>query len=160
MLGRRRRAPVAGYVVEDGAHLVQHPIPLRQMSPLLEGDPSALVFAIATLHLLVHALLHFALEDTGSGGLIVVGYLEDVGSVDPVVCPAAHDMIAVHIALVDGDLGCVSGERYSAGRKAGGGPSTHIAVCRRIDLAIGRRGHFHHSIRCKWRLSGGRGRVK
>ena len=80
MLGRRWRAPVTRDVVEDGAHLVQHTIPLCQMSPLLEGYPCALVFTISTLDLLVHALLHFALEDPRSRGLVVVGNLENVRS--------------------------------------------------------------------------------
>jgi hypothetical protein len=74
-----------------------------------------LIFAISTLDLLVHALLDFALEDTGSGRLIVVGYLEDVGCVDPVVGTTAHDMVAVDIALVDGNLEFVSASSQSRG---------------------------------------------
>ena len=104
MLGRRRRAAVARDIVEDGAHLVQDAVALCQMASLLQRYPCALVFAITTLDLFVHALLDFALEDAGSRRLVVVGYLEDVGRVDPVVGAAAHDMVAVDIALVDGDL--------------------------------------------------------
>ena len=115
MLGRRWRAPVTGDVVEDGAHLVQNTIPLCQMSPLLEGYPCALVFTISTLDLLVHALLDFALKDTGTRRLVVVGYLEDVSGVDPVVGATAHDMVAVDIALVDGNLQFVSALSQSGG---------------------------------------------
>jgi hypothetical protein len=112
MFGRRRRAPVARHIVEDGAHLVQYAVALCQMAALLERYPCALVFAITALDLFMHALLDFALEDTGSGGLVVVGYLEDVGCVDPVVGATAHDMVAVDIALVDGDLGFVSASSH------------------------------------------------
>jgi hypothetical protein len=108
MLRRRRWAPVARHIVEDGSHLVQHAVALGQVAPLLERYPCALVLSIAALHLLVHALLHFALEDAGPGGLIVVGYLEDMGSVDPVVGAPSHNMVAVDIAFVDRDLRCVS----------------------------------------------------
>jgi hypothetical protein len=104
MLGRRRRTPVAGYVVEDGAHLVQDAVALCKLAPLLKRYPCSLVLSISALHLLVHALLHFALEDTGSGGLVIVGNLEDMCSVDPVVGAASHNMVAVDIALVDRDL--------------------------------------------------------
>ena len=108
MLGRRRRAPVAGYVVEDGAHLVQHAIALCKVPPLLERYPSTLIFAIAALNLLMHALLHFALENSGSGWLVVVGYLENVCCIDPVIGTPAHDMVAVDIALIHRHLGHVS----------------------------------------------------
>lgn len=56
----------------------------------------------------MHALLDFALEDAGSGRLVVVGDLEDVGSVDPVVGAPAHYMVARDIALVHWHLGQVS----------------------------------------------------
>jgi hypothetical protein len=108
MLGRRRRAPVAGYVVEDGAHLVQHAVALSQVPPDIQRYPCALVFAIAALHLLVHAFLYFALEDAGSGRLVVLGYLKDMRCVDPVVGTPAHDMVAVDIALIDGHLQAAS----------------------------------------------------
>lgn len=104
MLGRRWRAPVAWYIVENGSHLFQDAIALCKVATFLKWNPCALILSIATLHLLVNALLHFALEDTGSGRLVVIGYLEDVGCVDPVVGAAAHDMVAVDIALIHGDL--------------------------------------------------------
>lgn len=115
MLGGRRGASVAGDIVEDGPHLVEDAVALGKMAALFEGDPGALVLAIAALDLLVHALLHFALEDAGARRLVVVGHLEDVGGVDPVVGAAAHDMVAVDIALVDGDLGSVSGLSQASG---------------------------------------------
>jgi hypothetical protein len=62
-----------------------------------------LVFAVASLHLLVHTLLYLALQNTGPARLVVVGDLEDVGSVDPVVGAAAHDVVAIDVAFVDGD---------------------------------------------------------
>jgi hypothetical protein len=67
------------------------------------------------LDLLVHALLDFALKDTGTRRLVVVGYLEDVSGVDPVVGTTAHDMVAVDIALVDGNLQFVSALSQSGG---------------------------------------------
>lgn len=59
-----------------------------------------LVFAITSLDLLVYAFLDFSLEDAGAGGLVVVGYLEDVRRVDPVVAAAAHDMVAIDVELI------------------------------------------------------------
>jgi hypothetical protein len=73
MLGRRRWTPVTRHIVEDGAHLVQHAVALCKLAPLLERYPCPLVLSISALHLLVHSLLHFALEDAGSGWLVVVG---------------------------------------------------------------------------------------
>lgn len=63
-----------------------------------------LIFAVSTLHLLMHTLLHLALEDTGPGRLVVVGDLQDVGSVDPVIGATAHDMVARDIAFVHWNL--------------------------------------------------------
>jgi len=108
MLGRRGWAPVARHVVEDGSHLVQDAVALGKVAPLLERYPCSLVLSVSALHLLVHAFLHFALEDTGSGRLVIFGDLQDVGSVDPVVGAASHDMVAVDIAFVDRDLQWVS----------------------------------------------------
>jgi hypothetical protein len=60
----------------------------------VERHPSALVFSVASLHLLVHAFLDFALEDSGAGGLVEIGDLEDVCCIDPVVCATSHYMVA------------------------------------------------------------------
>ena len=122
MLGRRRRAPVAGNVVEDGAHLFEHAVALGESAALIEGNPGALVLAIAALNLFVHAFLHLALEDARASGLVVVGDFEDVGCVDPVVGTTAHDVVAIDIAFIDRD----------------------IAIRGRVDLAIRRGGHFDH----------------
>lgn len=113
MLWRGWRAPVAGHVVEDGAHLVQHAVALGKVSPLLERYPRALVLSIAALDLLVDALLDFALQDAGARGLVVVGHLEDVRGIDPVVGAPAHDMVAVDIALIHGDLESVSATSHT-----------------------------------------------
>ena len=80
MLGRGRGAAVARHEVEDGAHLLEHAVALGQHPAIFQRDPGALVLAVAALHLLVHALLHFALEDPRSRGLVVVGNLENVRS--------------------------------------------------------------------------------
>jgi hypothetical protein len=75
MLRRRRRTPVARDVVKDGAHLMQHTVALRQMTTFLERYPCALVLSISALHLLMHALLHLALQDACSRRLVIVGNL-------------------------------------------------------------------------------------
>ena len=76
-----------------------------------------LIFAISTLHFLVHALLHFALENAGSRRLVIVGDLEDMLRVDQVVRAAAHNMVSADIVLVH----------------------RHIAVGRAVDpLVVGR----------------------
>lgn len=141
MLGRWGRALVTGDVIEYGSHFLQHAVSLSQTAPLFERYPCALVFAIATLDLLVHALLHLALEDAGSRRLVIVGYLEDVRSVDPVVGTAAHDMVAVDIALVDGDLRRVSA---GGGRRVGGHSMVHGSAEGTLSglAAAGRNAHY------------------
>lgn len=63
-----------------------------------------LIFSVTTLHLLVYPLLHFALKDAGPGRLVVVGDLEDVGGIYPVIGASAHDMIAFNSELIDRHL--------------------------------------------------------
>jgi hypothetical protein len=74
-----------------------------------------------------------------------------VGCVDPVVGATAHDMVAVDIALVDRNLARVSassqsGEALRASSSSQAVGPTHIAVCCRVNLAIGRGGHLNHSM--------------
>lgn len=94
-------------------------MPFRRCDrPCLAGGIT-LVFAISTLHLLVHALLHLALQDTRARRLVVVGDFEDVRRVDPVVGAPAHDVVAADIVFVH----------------------RHVAVRRAVDaLVVGR--HF------------------
>lgn len=124
MFRGRWGAAVARYVVEDGAHLVEHAVALRQVSAFFEGNPRALVLAVPALHLLVDALLDLALEDAGARGLVVVGDLEDVRCVDPVVGAPAHDVVAVDIALVHGHLE----EQVSASSPGGAAHSSHCCM--------------------------------
>lgn len=44
-----------------------------------------LIFAVSSLDLLVHALLHFALEDSRSRRLIVLSSFENMRRIDPVI---------------------------------------------------------------------------
>lgn len=122
MLGGRRRTPVAGDVVENGRELFKNAVALGKGAAVVKRDPGScsgsfsvllcggraatptLVFAISSLHLLVHALLDLALENAGASRLVEVGDLQDVGCIDPVVGAAAHNMVAGNIELVDGDL--------------------------------------------------------
>lgn len=108
MFRRRRWTTVAGYVVEDGSHLVQHTVALSKVAPLLERDPCPLVLSISALHLLMHTFLDFALQDTGAGGLVVVGNFQNVCRIDPVVSATAHDMVTVDVALINRNLRYVS----------------------------------------------------
>lgn len=75
MLRGGRWASVSRHIVEYRAHLIQDAVALGKMTALLERYPCALVFAVATLYLLMDAFLDFALEDTGPRGLVVVGNL-------------------------------------------------------------------------------------
>jgi len=50
------------------------------------------------------SLLNFSFEDSSSCGFVILGDLEDMGSVDPVVDTAAHDMVAFDRIFVDWDL--------------------------------------------------------
>lgn len=78
----------------------------RVQSPAmaLALHPRTLVFAITSLNLFVHTLLHLALENAGSAGLVIVRDLQDVCSIDPVVGSAAHAVVALAVVLVDRDL--------------------------------------------------------
>ena len=88
-----------------------------------------MVLAVAALDLFVDALLDLALEDTGTGGLVVVGNLEDMGSIDPVVSTTAHDMVSCDIELVDRHLlGSTTADEEDQ--------AAYIAVRGRVDLAI------------------------
>jgi len=104
MLRGGRRAPVAGDEVEDGQHLLEHTVALSQHAPIMQWHPGALVLAVPALDLFMDALLDLALEDARAGRFVEVGYLEDVRCVDPVVGAPAHDVVATHIKLIDGDL--------------------------------------------------------
>lgn len=148
MLWRRWGAPIAGNEVKDGQELVENAVALGEHATIVEWNPCScsscvrrcyawltasltLIFAISTLHLFVHTLLDLALEDARAGGLVEVGDLQDVGCVDPVVGATAHDMVALNIELIDGDLSAAmmsaravwtqAGER--AGGATGGGSS-------------------------------------
>lgn len=89
-----------------------------------------LVFSISTLYLLVHALLHFALEDSSPARLVVVCDLQDVCCVDPVVCPSSHAVVAFAVELVDRDLlnESVSDHRIACDS----GP--YVTICRAVHL--------------------------
>lgn len=52
-----------------------------------------LEFAISSLNLLMVTLLHVALENAGSGGLVEAGSLQDMCSIDPIVGLTSHDML-------------------------------------------------------------------
>lgn len=104
MLWRRWGAPIAGNEVKDGQELVENAVALGEHATIVEWNPCSLIFAISTLHLFVHTLLDLALEDARAGGLVEVGDLQDVGCVDPVVGATAHDMVALNIELIDGDV--------------------------------------------------------
>lgn len=68
----------------------------------------------------MHSFLHFTLKNPGSGRLVVVGDLQDMSGIDPVVGPTAHNMVAVDIVFVDGHLQVNgwSARRVSRGRFA------------------------------------------
>ena len=66
--------------------------------------PLTLIFPIATLNLLVNAFLHLTLENPRPRGLVIVGYLQDVRRIDPVVGTASHDMMHADSVLIDRHL--------------------------------------------------------
>jgi hypothetical protein len=78
----------------------------RQSQAIILGADlgRTLILPVPALHLLVDARLHLALEDAGPRGLVIVGYLEDVGRIDPVVGAASHDMIRADGVLIDRHL--------------------------------------------------------
>jgi hypothetical protein len=60
-----------------------------------------LIFAIPSLDLFMHPLLNFPLENPRSRGLVESGKLQDVSSVDPIIRPPSHDMVARNLEFVD-----------------------------------------------------------
>lgn len=69
---------------------------LRQVS-----SPShTLVFAVTTLHFLMHALLHFTFEDSGSCGLVETSSLQNVCCIHPIICSPSHNTVAIDFQLV------------------------------------------------------------
>lgn len=123
MLWRRRWTSITGDIVKDCPHPLQYTIALGEHATLLKRNPCSLVFAISTLDLFVYTFLDFPLKDACSCGFVVVGYLQDVGSIDPVVSATSHDMVAVHIALVDRNLAVVSARSQMRGAMSGDGTS-------------------------------------
>ena len=108
MLRSRRWAIIARYELENGAKLVIDIVALCQSLTLFKGNPGAfemsdipilnfntdewtLIFAIATLNLLMHLLLNLALKDSCTGGLVETSGLEDMRSIDPIIVAAAHN---------------------------------------------------------------------
>ena len=59
-----------------------------------------LVFAVATLDLLMDAFLHLSFEDPCSGRLVKASYLQDVGCIDPIVRSSAHDMVGPQLEFI------------------------------------------------------------
>lgn len=51
-----------------------------------------LILSISALHLFMHALLYLALQDTRADALLILGRLEDVSRIDPVIPPPSHDV--------------------------------------------------------------------
>ena len=75
-----------------------------RMDNSVAGVYLALELSISTLNLLVRALLDFPLQNPRASGLVEVGDLEDVGRIDPVVFTLPHNMLAIDVQLVNGNL--------------------------------------------------------
>lgn len=59
-----------------------------------------LIFAITALHLLMNSLLYLSLQNPGARRFVVIGDLQDVCRIYPVIGSPAHDMIVLHVELV------------------------------------------------------------
>jgi hypothetical protein len=78
--------------LKDGFELLVGIIPPGELLSSFQGYPGALIFAIATLDLLVDIFLNFAFEDTCAGRLVEASAFEDMSGIDPIVCSPAHYM--------------------------------------------------------------------
>lgn len=95
-------AAIAGDEVENLTDAFNNAMLLSQAARFSERDPGAfsncqrtppapectgltLIFSIAALDLLVHAILDVFFQTSCSGRLVETGDLQDVGSIDPVV---------------------------------------------------------------------------
>lgn len=60
----------------------------------MSAGPAActLIFAITSLYLLVHVLLHISFQDSRTCGLIKTSSFQDVSRIDPVIMPSSHNM--------------------------------------------------------------------
>lgn len=106
---------ITSHVVENVEDAIQNTVLFCQGPTLAQRDPCALVFAIAALDLLMHALLHLSLQDSRSCWFVEAGDLQNVGGIDPVVGAASHDMVSGDLELVDGDLGRLVMSRHGRG---------------------------------------------
>ena len=61
-----------------------------------------MIFAVATLYLLVGAFLYFSLENTCTLGFVEVGNFKYLGSVHPRIRPPLHDCYVLAIELIYG----------------------------------------------------------
>ena len=122
MLGSRWWTAISWDEFENGTQDIIDAVLGRELFAVDEGDPCScavsinfcvgcsagysltLIFAIATLHLLVDSLLDLTLENPRPRGLVVVGYLEDVRRIDPVVGAASHDVVRADGVLIDRHL--------------------------------------------------------
>lgn len=59
-----------------------------------------LVFAIASLYLLVYSLLHFSLQYSGSCRFVEACNFQNMGCIYPVIASPAHDMITSDLEFV------------------------------------------------------------
>jgi hypothetical protein len=60
-------------------------------SYLAQRSAPTLVFAIASLDLLVEFLLDLSLKDSSSRRFVEARSFQDVGRIDPVICSTAHN---------------------------------------------------------------------
>lgn len=52
----------------------------------------------------MYAFLHLTLQNPRTLGLVVVGYFEYMGSINPVIVTATHHVVAVYIEFENRDL--------------------------------------------------------
>lgn len=117
-----RHARCRGDIVEEWREQGRNTELVRDLSTSFEGDPCALVFAIATLDDFVFSRQNLLLKDLCAPALIDPGDFEDLGSVDIGIDASAHDGNASHHALVDldGGVDSIIDTRWLAGRSGGG----------------------------------------
>ena len=60
-------------------------------SYIMQRSPPTLIFAVASLDLLVEFLLDFSLQNSGSRRFVKARSFQDVGRIDPVISSTAHN---------------------------------------------------------------------
>lgn len=117
---------IARFVVKNRQQLFQAASPLSQHAAISKRYPSAyiiagvngvnredvildlkkrtLIFAITSLHFLMRVFLNLSFQNSRTSRFVELGNFQNMRGVDPIVGSSTHNMVAINIILVYGNL--------------------------------------------------------